>query len=124
MKQNIIGKIVRYNNDSNLKIVSKEFQRCIEKKHKVAIKIIESWYKSFPRVSKIDNFKNKGEAIRVYNFEYPTVHLLNLPEFMVRKCRLNSNLLNNIPNKRNRKDVIKWMGNNEITLDIILWNGW
>jgi hypothetical protein len=131
MNINIIDILTKYLNGIEYKIISKNFKKCIEKKHKKAIKIIEDWYLNFSKIKFISRsdvlIKKKCDLVRLYNYKYPIKYLLGFPECITTKCSLSNNLLiglNYNVTDRKRSDVIKWLQKNEITMDNILIAGW
>ena len=68
----------------------------------------------------------KIKLIRFYILYYPIQHMIAFPEFIIRKCNLNSNLLNNLKEKalRKKSEVVSFLKKKEITKNIICYSGW
>ena len=109
------------------KLSSKLFSK--DKYHKITNKIIR-WYNKYTVSKGIDmhDHYNKDFWVKYYRKYYDSEYLLTYPEFMARKLNrddikeLIENTLQN--KKRSRYDVIKFLKNDIIQLEDIIYVGW
>ena len=68
----------------------------------------------------------KVKLIRFYILYYPIQYMIKFPEFIIWKCNLDSNLLNNLNEEKLRKksEVVSFLKKSEITKNIICYAGW
>ena len=128
INNNLIINIIKYNSNSKNKLVSLDWYLETNKIHKKSVIKIERWYKNYLNPTNLFDIElfNKVSLIRLYNYKYPTNHLLRFPEYVTIKCDLNNNLLNDLKllKYRKRSDIINWLSKSEITRDNIMVAGW
>ena len=72
------------------------------------------------------HWETKASLLRMYMIFYPIEHLLNLPEFMTRKCHLPDHILARAGNRttRTKLHVLQFLQSEHITARTIIYSGW
>lgn len=138
----IYNNFLDFENKKNVKLLNKDFYKLwkrdvvngrIIKKYLIKYCKIDDEYLNSPY--EVYNFKDINKIYRYYIQKYEMKYLLSYPEFLTKKAILNydkrektlkwinDNLDKDI-DKRNRRDILRFFKENEITAKEIFYAGW